>query len=223
MKEKLLTMAISEERKSRRSSQNVGLIVVMVLLLTVMRGFLPKTLGGYATMVGLVFVFILSFVVLRSVLVKRGAARHRPAALVIPAYTTGDLVDFVAKAGLSSHKWGGDGGTPIAVSVSDECVELWSGSEDEPRISLPRAEIGSAAVVSGEFGRKFGQPRTMRVIGLRTSIGILKFVPAYRSIRNTFGSTPTGLDRAISELGSMGIGASTRDNRGPATGTTPGR
>ena len=200
------TMAISEARKGKRKYQTALIFTFAIVGTSIGRAAGGFTFIGILILLALILAAGPASAVVRQGRVKRTAANRRPGAVVIPAYTTGDLVDYALRTRVLSDGWGPDGGGPIALTVSDYSIEVWSGGEELPRISFRRADIQGAAVVQGEFGRKFGHPRSMKVIGLHTPTGTLTFVPAYQPIRNSFGSTPSGLTRALGELRAMGVG-----------------
>lgn len=126
------------------------------------------------------------------------AAQRRPGAVVIPAYTTGEMIDLGLQAGASVKGWRAQGGNPAAIVVAPEGIEVWSGREPEPRWTLPRAEIQEVGLFSGTFGA-----REIGVAGVSAAHGGLMFVPAYRPLRNMGGADEPGLERALSELGTF--------------------
>lgn len=142
-------------------------------------------------------IVVITFVLQRRLCsVVDNARAHRPDAVVIPAYTTGEMIDLGLSVGASVQGWMAQGGNPIAVAVSPEQIEVWSGREAEPRWVVLRTAIQEIDLFTGVYGA-----RGIDVVGVRAAAGGLLFVPAYQPLRNMGGSDVRGLQRAMTELG----------------------
>lgn len=127
--------------------------------------------------------------------VVRNAGVRRPGAAVIPAYITGEQIELAVYAGAKVSGWMAQGGNAVAVTVSPDAIELWSGTEPEPRISIAPRNVLDVGVFSAAYGA-----RDVPAVGVRTEQGGLMVVPAYRRVRNMGGPDAPGTERALATL-----------------------
>lgn len=181
---------------NRPSLLGAGLFCVATGLALSRRGTTVGTMLMAVAVVialGMLIAFVLHRRLCRAV---ENARERRPDAVVIPAYTTGEMVELGHSVGASVQGWMSQGGNPIAIAVRAERIEVWSGREPEPRWSVARADIEEIDLFTSVYGA-----RGVDVLGVRAAAGGLLFVPAYRPLRNMGGSDPSGLQRALQDLG----------------------
>ncbi len=144
--------------------------------------------------VALVVVVTLGVVVRRAGAVAAHAARQRPGARVIPAFTTAQTVDQARSLGASARGWMPVGGSPVALAVLDDRVEVWARREDQPRWAVRRVP-GAAGEARAVYGS-----RETRALHVSDGVAEVTVVPAYRPLRATGGMAGDDVARAVAEI-----------------------
>lgn len=157
--------------------------------------------GDWRVDASLIAVTAVAFVVLLALLIlPRYTARRdrlvaqvrqaRPAAVVIPAYSSRDLWSDAVEAGVGTGGIARRLTTTLAVALVGDTAEIWIRGDREPRWSVRRtgARVELRQVEMGQTSQ----------LGLRISDGIrgVSFVPHY-GVTNTIGS----VERALMDLG----------------------
>ncbi|MGF0115716.1 hypothetical protein ACQFYA_05210 [Promicromonospora sp. Marseille-Q5078] len=165
------------------------------LVTTVRRdGVEGATLWIALLVVALVVVVTLAVVVRRAGAVAAHVARLRPGAVVVPGFTTSETLDEARAAGADTRGIAGVGGSPAALAVVGDRVEVWVRREPGPRWTVRRVPGGVAPV-----GAVYG---TRETAGVRVADGgaAVTVVPAYRPLRATGGLAGGDVARAVREM-----------------------
>ena len=148
-----------------------------------------------AALIVLAICAIVIAVVLRRV---RGLAMHvekqRPGVHVVPAFTTAETVDQAQAAGAATSGIMPMGGSPVALAVAGDVVEVWLGRETRPRWVVRRTP-GGARSTSGSYGI-----RGTTALEVTDGNAAVTVVPAYRPLRATGGRVGEDVERAIREI-----------------------
>jgi hypothetical protein len=168
---------------------------VVRLVVTLRRdGIEGATVWIALLVVGLVVVVTLGAVLRRAGAVAAHAARQRPGARVIPAFTTAQTVDEARAVGASTRGWMPVGGSPLALVVLDDRVEVWARQEDRPRWAVRRLP-GAAGEARAIYGS-----RETRALQVSDGLAAVTVVPAYRPLRATGGTAGADIARAVAEI-----------------------
>lgn len=158
------------------------------------------TVGALA-IVGLILVGVFKGMLLlvRRRLTKTVAfpQRFRPGAAIIPGFTTRAMgeVSRGARWGSTGGRYYGEGGRPVAVVVLPDRIEVWSGRNNEPRLTFSRTQFHTIGVTPGSYGL---QTVPCATVANSTDI-VLQFVPVYRP--SVFrDSSAESLERAMRTL-----------------------
>lgn len=171
-------------------------ISVARLVVTLRRGAIE-----YAAIWVALLVVVLAVVVTLGVVVRRAgavaahAARQRPGARVIPAFTTAQTVDQARALGASARGWMAVGGSPVALAITGDRVEVWARQEDRPRWAVRRLP-GAAGEARAVYGS-----RKARALHVSDGVAAVTVVPAYRPLRAAGGLVGDDVARAVSEIG----------------------
>jgi hypothetical protein len=126
------------------------------------------------------------------------ARRMRPTSTIIPAYTTAEMIEIALASGAPISGWSAHGGSPVALTVTSTALELWSGTETEPRMVLSHSAIITTALVTATY-----KARSVQALGVRSTHTALILVPAYRPATNKTRSDKTGLRTALTAIRSV--------------------
>ena len=165
------------------------------LVTTVRRdGVEGATLWIALLVVALVVVVTLAVVVRRAGAVAAHVARLRPGAVVVPGFTTSETLDEARAAGADTRGIAGVGGSPAALAVVGDRVEVWVRREQEPRWTVRRVP-GGVSPVDAVYGSR-------GTAGVRVADGgaAVTVVPAYRPLRATGGLAGDDVARAVREM-----------------------
>lgn len=127
--------------------------------------------------------------------VIRHARRMRPTSAIVPAYTTAEMIDLALACGASISGWPANGGAPVALTVTNTALELWSGTEVEPRMVLPRDGATKTTIVMATYNSK-----TVQALGIRSASSALMLIPAYKPAYNKTRPDTAGLQTALATL-----------------------
>ncbi|MFI2103645.1 hypothetical protein ACH436_10145 [Isoptericola sp. NPDC019693] len=157
-------------------------------------GVEDATLWIALLVVALVVVVTLAVVVRRAGAVAGHVARQRPGAVVVPAFTTSETLDEARAAGASTRGIAPMGGSPAALAVVGDRVEVWVRREPGPRWAVRRAPGGTTQV-----GAVYG---TRETPALRVADGgaTVTVVPAYHPLRAAGGLARDDVAHAVREV-----------------------
>ncbi len=188
------------DARSRRTAFVAALVVLAVasvarLVVTVRRDGIDDAALWIALLVVVAVVAVTLWVVVRRAgAVAAHAARRRPGARVIPAFTTAQTVDQAHALGASARGWMPMGGSPVALAVLGDRVEVWARAEDLPRWVVRRLP-GAAGEVRAVYGS-----RETRALHVSDGAAAVTVVPAYRPLRATGGRVGDDVARAVAEI-----------------------
>lgn len=174
----------------------IAVVSVVRLVLLVRSG----EAGGAVIWIALMIVVALVVVVLAVQTGKVGkvVARvraARPGALVVPAVSAAQMVDIARALGVPTRGLGAQGGTPIALAVLPDRIEVWGRTDEVPRWWIPRSTVRSVHVAPAVFGS-----RTLDAVWVMADAGAIAALPAYRPLRAQGGLVRDDLPRMVAEL-----------------------
>ncbi len=121
--------------------------------------------------------------------------KRRPGITVIPGCISGDMVDYAREYGARARNWNGQGGSPVALAVLPDVIEVWGPRGTEPRWTVQRVP-GGVGIDTAIYGNRF-----VRVVAIKDGTREASFVPAYNPARAAGGLVVTeDLERAVAEL-----------------------
>lgn len=180
-------------------------VLVLFLVLSIGRLAIHLSRDDYeGATVWIALLIVLAICVVTVIVVlgrARGLAAHvekrRPGARVVPAFSTAETVDQARAAGASARKMMPMGGSPVALAVVGDVIEVWVGRETGPRWAVRRTP-GGVRAASGTYGT-----RDVRAVLLSDGNTGVTVVPAYRPLRAMGGGATDDVDRALMELGAQ--------------------
>lgn len=176
-----------------------ALVSAVRLVVTVQRDGIGDSTLWIALLVVLVICGItVAVVVSRSSRVAANARRGRPDVVVVPAYSTAETSEEAAAHANVVPGLMGMGGSPMALVVLPDEVEVWAGG----RGTAPSWTVRRPA--DARVGRAVYGTRTIDALHVsdgRTSVTV---VPAYSPLRAMGGSGKEDLRRAVAEISAGG-------------------
>ncbi|GAB3104663.1 hypothetical protein [Isoptericola nanjingensis] len=188
------------DARSRRWWFTAVLVLFFVLsavrlALTIRRdGVEDATLWIALLVVALIVVVTLAVVVRRAGAVADHVARRRPGAVVVPAFTTSETLDEARTAGAPTRGIAPVGGSPAALAVVGDRVEVWVRREAGPRWAVRRVP-GGTTQVEAAYGTR--ETPALRVADDGATVTV---VPAYHPLRATGGLAGGDVARAVHEV-----------------------
>jgi hypothetical protein len=114
---------------------------------------------------------------------------------VIPALTAGEMLDIAGALGVPCTGLSGQGGSPVALALLPDRIEVWAKGDEAPRWWLVRSAITSIQVAPAVFGA-----RKRDAVWVQATTGALAVQPAYRPLRSQGGAARADLERCVAEL-----------------------
>jgi hypothetical protein len=191
------------EKATESRRRTYGAVLGVVALVSVLRLLLTLRRGGTGALVWVVAILVVAVVVVvtLAVVVRRvsGLAQHvarrRPGAVLIPAVTAGEMPDLAGSLGVSRRGLGGQGGSPVALAVLPDRVEVWLRGDEAPRWWVARTASTTVRVAPAVFGA-----RRRDAVWVEDTGAALAVQPAYRPLRAQCGAARAELERCVQEL-----------------------